>query len=477
MLFNSLDFTVFFPIVFLLYWFVFNKNTSRQNQFLLASSYFFYAWWDWRFLSLLIISSTSDFLIAQQLEKTKKQGARKQLVVLSLLINLGLLGYFKYSNFFIENFNKAFSLFGSDFNITSLKLILPIGISFYTFQTIGYVIDVYRKEWKAEKNLVDFFVFVSFFPQLVAGPIERARRFLPQLKKERVFDLTLAKDGMRQILWGLVLKCFVADVAALFVQTIVLGYDRFPGGTLLLGTIYFAIQIYADFAGYSAIAIGSSKLLGFDLKNNFSFPFTAQSSGELWRRWHISLMNWFRDYVYRSLGGRKKGFGRGLLNILIIFTLSGLWHGANWTFILWGTLTGLTVVHESIRHEYNIPKLFTFSFIPHKMTRSILVAAVISLIGMLNAGLFVMPDLHIAYLYYSKIFSLDVIHFTKRHSIYFIVVVILILYQHWMRHRKSLHGMDISDLPLLVRYPIYLTALFLFFYSFNIGQQFIYFQF
>ena len=477
MIFNSIDFALFFPLVFLLYWFVFDKSIKQQNIFLLAASYFFYAWWDWRFLSLILISSTTDFFIAQKIESNEDKSKRKLLLLVSLIINLGMLAYFKYSNFFIENFNQAFTLFGSDFQVDRLNLILPIGISFYTFQTIGYTIDVYRKDYKAVRDPLLFFVFVSFFPQLVAGPIERARNFMPQLKSARSFDIDHAKDGLRQILWGLFLKCVIADQASLYVNHIFGNYENLPGGTIYLGMVYFGFQVYGDFAGYSAIAIGSSKLLGFKLKNNFAYPFTSATFSEIWRRWHISLMNWFRDYVYKSLGGRKKGTVRAILNIFIVFTLSGLWHGAAWTFVIWGVFTAFLISYDFIKQLLGWQYLLDLKFIKKERLRFHIISAAVVSVNMLACGLFRAPDLSTALELYSKVFSPSFIHFTYRHGFYFIFVVGLIVYEHWMRRRKSPHGLAIQDLAIVPRYAIYSVAFILFLYFFNIGQEFIYFQF
>jgi len=477
MIFNSLDFAIFFPIVFILYWFVFNKTVRIQNYFLLAASYFFYAWWDWRFLSLILISSTTDFIVGKQLAQTAQKQKRLLLLLLSLFINLGMLFYFKYSNFFIENFNAAFTFLGSEFQVNRLNIILPIGISFYTFQTIGYTIDVYRKEWKAEQDLLTFFVFVSFFPQLVAGPIERARNFIPQLRKSRFFELEHAKDGMRQILWGLFLKCVIADQASLYVNAIFGNYENLPGGTIYLGMVYFGCQVYGDFAGYSAIAIGISKLLGFKLKNNFAYPFTSQTFSEIWRRWHISLMNWFRDYVYKSLGGRKKGTLRGIFNIFVVFTLSGLWHGAAWTFVVWGVFTACLITYDFLKQKWGWQYILDLKFIPYERTRFYIISALVVSVNMLACGFFRAPDLKTAFELYGKIFSPSFLHFTPRHTLFFSFVVALITYEHWMRRRKSLHGMAIGDLAVFPRYFIYCTAFILFLYFFNVGQQFIYFQF
>ena len=307
MLFNSLDFAIFLPVVFLLYWFVFQKKIKAQNALVALASYVFYGWWDWRFLSLIIFSSVIDYFIGLQLENIKKDRYRRLLLWTSIFVNLGLLGFFKYFNFFIDNFLDAFSFFGYQIPNTSLNIILPVGISFYTFQTLSYTIDVYRKQLKPTKDFVAFTAFVSFFPQLVAGPIERASNLLPQFYKKRKFDYSIAVDGMRQILWGLFKKIVIADNCAKYANEIFNNSGNYSGTTLLLGALFFTFQIYGDFSGYSDIAIGTSRLFGFKLMKNFAFPYFSRDIAEFWRRWHISLSSWFRDYLYIPLGGSRGG--------------------------------------------------------------------------------------------------------------------------------------------------------------------------
>jgi D-alanyl-lipoteichoic acid acyltransferase DltB (MBOAT superfamily) len=337
MLFNSLDFALFFPLVFILYW-TLAKNLKAQNLFIVIVSFVFYAFWDWRFLGLLVFSSIVDFLISFKLDKEQNNVKRKVLLWSSILINLGFLGFFKYFNFFIDNFIEAFSLFGVHFRKTSLQIVLPVGISFYTFQTLSYTIDVYKRKLQPTRDIVSFFAFVSFFPQLVAGPIERASNLLPQFFVKRKFDYIGAVDGMRQILWGLFKKIVIADNCAHYVEVIFGNSDTYSGLILVLGAIFFAFQIYGDFSGYSDIAIGLSRLLGFNLMRNFNFPYFSRDIAEFWRRWHISLSTWFRDYLYFPLGGSEVGTFKKIKNTFIIFIVSGFWHGANWTFIFWGLL-------------------------------------------------------------------------------------------------------------------------------------------
>jgi alginate O-acetyltransferase complex protein AlgI len=341
MLFNSFEFALFLPICFLLYWFVFKKHLKAQNFFLLAISYLFYGWWDWRFLSLIAFSSLVDFIAGQQIEKANSKAHKKLFLWISICTNLGFLGFFKYFNFFAESFADMMNMIGMQANPWSLNVILPVGISFYTFQTMSYTIDLYRGQMKAEKDPIAFFSYVSFFPQLVAGPIERAVNLLPQFKIKREFSYEQGADGMRLILWGLFKKVVIADNCAIFVNEVFANYQSASGLELILGAVFFAFQIYGDFSGYSDIAIGTAKLFGFNLMINFRTPYFSRDMAEFWRRWHISLSTWFRDYVYIPLGGSRVGKGRAVFNTFVIFVVSGFWHGANWTFIVWGALNAI----------------------------------------------------------------------------------------------------------------------------------------
>lgn len=341
MLFNSIDFAVFLPIVFVLYWFVTNKSLKLQNALIVVASYVFYGWWDWRFLSLIFFSTIVDYSVGVKLKTENKQSRRKVLLWTSILVNLGFLGFFKYYNFFLDNFISAFTFFGSEVNANSLNIILPVGISFYTFQTMSYTIDVYKRKLEPTSDFIAFSAFVSFFPQLVAGPIERAAHLLPQFYSKRTFDYAKAVDGMRQILWGLFKKVVIADNCAEFANLIFNNSADYSGSTLVLGAIFFTFQIYGDFSGYSDIAIGTSRLFGFDLMQNFNFPYFSRDIAEFWRRWHISLSTWFRDFLYIPLGGSRGGTWMKIRNTFIIFIVSGFWHGANWTFIVWGALNAI----------------------------------------------------------------------------------------------------------------------------------------
>ena len=348
MLFNSLNFAIFLPLIFILYWFVAKKSFKLQNVLLLIASYFFYACWDWRFLFLLVFSTLLDYYSGIKMSDAKSQSNKKFWFWLSISINIGFLGIFKYYNFFAESFAYGISSLGFSVNVWALKIILPVGISFYTFHGLSYVIDVYKERISAEKNFIDYSLFVSFFPLLVAGPIERATHLLPQIKKERNFDYSKAVDGLKQILWGLFKKVVIADQCAEYANSIFNNSAESSGSTLLVGVLFFTFQIYGDFSGYSDIAIGTARLFGIDLLRNFAFPYFSRDIAEFWRRWHMSLSSWFRDYLYIPLGGSKGGTWIKVRNTFIIFLVSGFWHGANWTFIVWGFLNALYIMPSII---------------------------------------------------------------------------------------------------------------------------------
>ncbi|WP_309641224.1 MBOAT family O-acyltransferase [Flavobacterium sp.] len=341
MLFNSIDFAVFFPVVFVLYWFVTSKNLTVQNGLIVLSSFVFYGWWDWRFLFLLLFSSLVDFCVGVALGKESEPKRRKHLLCISIFLNLGLLGFFKYYNFFIDNFITAFSFFGQPLGIKTLSIILPVGISFYTFQSLSYGISVYRRKLEPTKDIVAFLAFVSFFPQLVAGPIERATHFLPQFYQKRNFDCDKAVVGMQLILWGFFKKIVIADNCAFYVNDIFTHYTQYSGGTLIMGAVLFSFQIYGDFSGYSDIAIGLARLFGFDMMRNFNYPYFSKNIAEFWQKWHISLTSWFREYLYLPLGGNRGSKLLKIRNVFIVFLVSGFWHGANWTFVFWGLINAL----------------------------------------------------------------------------------------------------------------------------------------
>ncbi|PLW96441.1 MAG: membrane-bound O-acyltransferase family protein [Marinilabiliales bacterium] len=353
MVFNSISFIIFFCLFFLLFWLINNRfSVKARNLFTIISSYIFYGWWDWRFLSLIFISSAADFFIGMALSNSSKKRTRKALLYSSLTINLGILFFFKYFNFFTDSLQHLLEVINIPFNPLTLNIILPVGISFYTFQTLSYTIDIYKGTMKPTKDIIAFFAFVSFFPQLVAGPIERANNLLGQFFEKKHFSHHHSVEGLRLVLWGFFKKIVIADNLGILSDNIFGTTGQINGITAIAGALFFGFQIYADFSGYSDIAIGISRMMGFNLKTNFNTPYFASSFTEFWRRWHISLSTWFRDYVYIPLGGNRCPSYRASGNILITFVLSGLWHGANYTFLIWGFIHGIVLVIEK-----NFPRL------------------------------------------------------------------------------------------------------------------------
>lgn len=475
MQFNSIEFGVFLIIVFLMYWFVLIKNLRLRNVFILIASYVFYGWWDWRFLSLIFISSITDYVLGLKLYATENERIRKLLLGASLLVNIGILGFFKYYGFFVDTFNNAFRGFGIALDTSSLQLILPIGISFYTFQTLSYTIDIYRKQLEPTKDIIQFFAFVSFFPQLVAGPIERARNLLPQFKEKKDFEYAQARDGLRQILWGLFKKIVVADTCAVHVDYIFANYNYLPASVLVLGAVYFAFQIYGDFSGYSDIAIGTARLFGFSLMRNFALPYFSRDIAEFWRRWHISLSTWFRDYLYIPLGGSYGNRMKHIANILITFTVSGFWHGANWTFIFWGFLNGvyyipLILLNKQKAHtgivaqESHFPSLhemlnigMTFSFI--------LIAWIFFRAESVNHGVN----------YLKNIFSNSLFVLPMEEGRDFVIILAFVIIEWFQRKRQ--HCLQIEGWPVVARWFTYYILIYLILHYWAGEQEFIYFQF
>ena len=482
MLFNSIDFAIFLPIVFLLYWFVTNKNLNLQNLLIVVASYVFYGWWDWRFLSLIVFSTVIDYTVGRQLRNEENQLKRKILLWTSILVNLGFLGFFKYYNFFLDNFITAFSFFGTEIRANTLNIILPVGISFYTFQTLSYSIDVYKRKLEPTKDFIAFSAFVSFFPQLVAGPIERATHLLPQFYKKRTFDYSKAVDGMRQILWGLFKKIVIADNCAEFANQIFNNSADMNGSTLVLGALFFTFQIYGDFSGYSDIAIGTSRLFGFDLMQNFNFPYFSRDIAEFWRRWHISLSTWFRDYLYIPLGGSRGGTWMKVRNTFIIFIVSGFWHGANWTFIVWGALNAIYFLPllltnnnrnnlETVSQGKIFPSLKELSFM--LLTFGLTVFAWI---------FFRAENIGHAISYISEILSSSLFEIPKfsamRNALTTIILVVIFVLVEW-KGREGQYAIANSFLKRErpVRWVYYLTIVFLIFWFQGDKQGFIYFQF
>jgi alginate O-acetyltransferase complex protein AlgI len=475
MLFNSFEFAIFLPIVFLLYWFVFNKQVKTQNFFLLIVGYVFYGWWDWRFLLLIAFSTSFDFWVGIKLGQAEEAKKRKFIFALSCIVNLGFLGFFKYYNFFSANFITAFESIGYHFSALPLNIILPVGISFYTFQSLSYTADVYFKKMKPTKDFILFASFISFFPQLVAGPIERAFNLLPQFQNKRSFNYEQAKQGMQQILWGLFKKIVVADTLSVYVDQIFANYQSLPGSTLFLGAVYFSVQIYCDFSGYSSIAIGTARLFGFTLMKNFSYPYFSKSVAEFWRNWHISLSTWFRDYVYKPLGGSYGTLKRTVLNTLIVFALSGLWHGANWTFIVWGILNGLFIIPSIIISKNKKKEVLNEKMI-YSVTGTLQITFVFLLIT-LAWIFFRSQNISSAIGYLKILFSRSLFTYPVQHGMAMTLPLIFILFCiEWIR-KNNIAIFQPQAMPGFFRWGIYLTIVIACLAFFKLNQAFIYFQF
>lgn len=478
MLFNSIDFAVFLPIVFVIYWFVVNKNLKLQNLFVVCASYLFYGWWDWRFLSLILFSTVVDYLVGMALSKQEDSGKRKLLLWISIIVNIGLLGFFKYFNFFVGNFVQAFSFFGQEIQPNTLNIILPVGISFYTFQTLSYTIDVYKRRLQPTRDFISFAAFVSFFPQLVAGPIERASNLLPQFFIKRKFDYHQAVDGLRQILWGLFKKVVIADNCAQFANTIFNGYDTYSASTLALGAIFFAFQIYGDFSGYSDIAIGTSRLFGFNLRQNFATPYFSRDIAEFWRRWHISLSTWFRDYVYIPLGGSRGSKWNMIRNVFIIFIVSGFWHGANWTFIIWGALNAIYFLPLILRNKNRLHTNVVAQNSTLPSIKELLQMGATFGLTVIAWVFFRSDNVSMAIDYLSRIAKMSLFTLPEIRPTYLLFSLLIFLVVEWAG-RRNLYALEY----LWFKYPkpfrlflYYIIAMLIFLYG-GKAQEFIYFQF
>jgi len=477
MLFNSIGFFIFLPICFVLYWAFFAKQVKPRNFFILVISYVFYGWWDWRYLFLMSFCSLVSFGCGAWIERAQKPSTRKIALAVGVGLPLMVLGVYKYYDFFVVNFVSAFASVGISLDIRTLHIILPVGISFFTFQAVGYTIDVYRKDIGASRDPIAFLAFISFFPQLVAGPIERASNLLPQFATPRPFDRASAADGLRQMLWGLFKKVVVADTCAQHVNAIFDNAEHMPSLTLAWGAVLFAFQIYCDFSGYSDIAIGCARLFGFSLMRNFAFPYFSRDMAEFWRRWHISLSTWFRDYLYVPLGGSRGTLAMNVRNTFIIFIVSGFWHGANWTFIIWGALNAI----------YFLPLLLTGS--NRKYIGTIAQGRWLpSLVELFRMGLtFLLTCL--AWIFFRSATvgdALGYIHrifsFTKGDPLPLIeppalpLIMILVLVE-WVQREKQ-HGLEMGDrIPRFVRWAIYSVLLFGIIQLGTEDSAFIYFQF
>lgn len=477
MLFNSFEFLLFLPVVFILYWFVFNKKLAFQNGLILLASYFFYGWWSWKFMLLLLASTAIDYGYGFGVASDNKRRSRIFLW-LSILNNLGILCLFKYYDFFAIEFQQVFAAIGIHFEPILLKLALPIGISFYTFHGMSYVFDIYRGSQKPVRNFIDYAVFVSFFPLLVAGPIERAGHLLPQVCKPRIFSKDQAKDGCSLILWGMFKKVIIADSLAGMVDEIFVNYQTHSATTLMIGAVSFSFQIYCDFSGYSDIALGTAKLFGFELLSNFKFPYFARDLAEFWRRWHISLSSWFRDYLYIPLGGSRSGKTKAVVNTFIIFIVSGFWHGASWNFIVWGFIHACGFIPLLLldRNRKNI----------HEVTAQYnALPSIRELIQMCSTFLFVTiawvffraEDLSTATAYVLRIFEDTIIdpgqlfRLPEGKMAFLYIIPLICLDWRLRRNERQYHFYKVLSIGMTILVLLYLLK------SFGMNASFIYFQF
>ena len=472
MLFNSIEFLIFLPIVFILYWFVLNKSLNNQNSLILLASYVFYGWWDYRFLSLIFISTLIDFKIGLSIPRQKTEKNKKLLLYCSVLFNLILLGFFKYYNFFIESWINLFNSLGYNTNSNfTLNIILPVGISFYTFQTMSYAIDIYNNKLQPTKDFIAFASFVSFFPQLVAGPIERASNLLPQVLINRKFKYEQGVQGLRLIIWGMFKKIVIADSLSPIVDSIFNNYQDLGGGILWLGAIYFAFQIYCDFSGYSDIAIGTSKLFGFEIMSNFKFPYFSRNIGQFWRRWHISLSTWFKDYLYIPLGGSKNGKWISIRNVFIVFIVSGFWHGANWTFIVWGLFHSILFLPSfifNLNKTSSTPILYKINL----LTNSIKIIQVGSTFLLITVGwVFFRSETVLDSFNYLNImlFYIDFPEQYRSPLLYYIIPLMLFDF-YFKKDERNIHQNKFSPI-------IDFIMLFFVFLKFGLNSNFVYFQF
>lgn len=471
MLFNSEIFIFFFIGFFVLYWLLRNK-LSLQNFLIFSASYVFYGWWDYRFLGLIFISSLADYSFGLLIKRHSQY--KKWFLGGSLLINLGVLGYFKYYNFFAASFTDVLNTLGMQADVATLSIVLPVGISFYTFQTLGYTIDVYRGHILPERNIIRFLAYVSFFPQLVAGPIERAANLLPQFAYKKTFQYAQAVDGCRLMLVGFFMKVVIADNLAPEVDRVFADYQQLHGGMLLLGAVFFAFQIYCDFAGYSAIAIGVAKLLGIELMKNFNFPYLSRDIGEFWRRWHISLSTWFRDYVYIPLGGSKRGKLVNIRNIFIIFVVSGFWHGANWTFVTWGALNAcyFLPLFLSGKNRKNMDVVAATQWYPSLREAASVLATF--LVTCLAWVFFRAESVHHAMGYLGKMFLPGGTTGNWHPELLWIVVGLFVV--EYIQRKKD-HVLVIDGMPRIIRWLVYVIMTFTIFNYWGEEASFIYFQF
>ena len=485
MLFNSIEFLIYLPIVFVLYWYVFQRNLRLQNLFVVIVSYVFYGWWDWRFLLLIAFTSFFSWLSGIGIDVVRHSRKSmscihtwcKGITVANIGVNLAILGLFKYYNFFVESFVEAFDVLGISLSVPSLKLILPVGISFYTFQALSYTIDVYKKKLSPTHDVVAFFAYVSFFPQLVAGPIERATNLLPQFYCSRHFDYDQAVDGMRQMLWGFFKKVVVADNCAAMANIIFDDYETLPASTLFLGAVYFTFQIYGDFSGYSDIVIGTARLFGIELKRNFHYPYFSRDIAEFWRKWHISLTTWFRDYIYIPLGGSRVPKLKVIRNTFIIFLVSGLWHGANWTFIAWGGYHACLFLPLLVmkRNRKYMNEISIDTWLPS--VREFVQMTITFLLVVFGWIFFRAENINHAFSYIRCLCDESLFTVPGYKEPVTLIMIMIMIIVEWI-NRKEEHGLTLNRInSVVVRYVIYWSLILIVYFYQGKQEAFIYFQF
>jgi alginate O-acetyltransferase complex protein AlgI len=476
MVFNSYTFVVFFTVFFILYWFVFSRNLKLQNLFILAGSYVFYGWWDWRFLSLLIGSSLLNYLLGFYIYKTNNQKTKNLLMYVGTFAGIGSLLYFKYTNFFITSFIAAFAKFNINLNIHTISIVLPLGISFYTFRTLTYIFDIHKGKMKPTSDWVVFFSFVAFFPCLLSGPIDKAKTLIPQLEKPRELEYNEAASAMRQILWGLFKKIVIADNLAQFTNEVFDHYQSHSGSTLLTAPFYYAIQIYADFSGYSDMAIGIARLLGFKVTKNFNFPFFTQNIAEYWRAWHISLTSWLTEYVFTPLSIAFRDYGKmGIIMAIIInFALIGMWHGASWSYVLFGLLHGCYYIPLIVKGTLNKKKKIN----PDKRLPSLAEFANMLKTFVLVSIAFILFRSADVIGYLSKICSRSLFTVPEIISKIIIIVVIAFMAIEWLGRDQDFAIEKLGrKWPKFYRWAFYYFMAFFIFIFARSDQTFIYFQF
>ncbi len=478
MLFNSVSFVVFFVFVFAGYWLLQKRSLKIQNLLLMLCSYFFYACWDWRFLFLLIFSTFLDYYTGLRIYRSNGEAQRKMWLIISVSVNLGFLFVFKYYNFFAESFVSLLGLFGLKSGYTTLQVILPVGISFYTFHGLSYVFDIYNRKTTPTTSMVNYSLFVSFFPLLVAGPIERATHLLPQVEKPRTFDYTKAVDGLRQILWGLFCKVVIADNCAEYANEIFNNAAQYKASTLFMGALYFTFQIYGDFSGYSNIALGVARLLGFELLRNFSFPYFSRNMAEFWKRWHISLSSWFRDYLYIPLGGSQGSTWMKTRNVFIIFLVSGFWHGANWTFICWGALNALFVLPSILMKSKKKQSSIVAAGRILPGLQDVAAMGLTFLLTVLAWIFFRAESVSLAFHYLSGLCSASLLSKPEVFSLSVTLLIAGFMLIEWLGREEQFAIARFGfKWPRPIRWLFYFTIVFSIFYFAGSEQQFIYFQF